>query len=71
MKLLKYEYIEVDNCDEYTIDTDNMGSLVVFRRWADGKISLDDVTSSYFDDIKLAVDDIKNGKYPINAKERR
>ena len=71
MKLLKYEYIEVDNCDEYTIDTDNMGSLVVFRRWADGKISLDGVTSSYFDYIKLAIYDIKNGKYPINAKERR
>lgn len=71
MKLLKYEYIEVDNCDEYSIDTDGMGSVVVFRRWADGKISLEDVTSSYFDDIKLAVDDIKNGKYPINAKERR
>lgn len=71
MKLLRYEYIEEDNCDEYAIDTDNFGSVVIFRRWADGKISLEDVTSSYFEDIALAVEDIKNGKYPINAKERR
>lgn len=71
MKLIIYKYDKTDNRDEYTFEADDMGSWVTLNRWADDKITIDDVDGIYFDDVAKAVELIRSGAYPINAKERR
>ncbi len=72
MILTNYKYDKTENRDEYSFEADDgMGSTVTLNRWADGKITIDDVDGIYFDDVVKAVELIKSGTYPINAKERR
>lgn len=72
MKLIKYLYDQTENSDEYILEADDeMGSWVSLKRWSDNKITIEEVNGIYFDDVVKAVDLIKNGAYPINAKERR